>query len=205
MARMVALASPTPPVRKPGYAQTVLNVSFDEITATSAALGSTTMILDKFAPAVLPHYLAVRSVIERFAAPVFDLLLRFWIGLVFFRSGLEKSMDWDATVFLFQEEYKLPLLPPEVAAALGMTTEITMPLLLFAGLAARLAAVPLIGMTCVIQFILGARDPSFDSMDHFYWLFLLGVIVVRGAGKLSVDHLIALRYGDKGKDSPYLT
>jgi putative oxidoreductase len=143
----------------------------------------------------LPPVRAARAVIERTLVPVFDLAIRIWIGLVFFRSGLEKAKDWDATVFLFREEYRLPLLPPELAAALGMATEFTMPILLFLGLAARLAAAPLIIMTCVIQFVLGASMPAYDSVEHYYWLFLLTAIVVRGPGKLSVDHLIVQRLG----------
>lgn len=136
----------------------------------------------------------LRIFLESYGAPVLDLAMRIWIGLVFFRSGLEKAKDWDATVFLFQEEYQLPILPPEVAAALGMTTEFSMPIFLFLGLAARLAAVPLIIMTCVIQFVLGAAMPAYDSPEHFYWLFLLAAIVVRGPGRLSLDHLIAKRF-----------
>ena len=136
----------------------------------------------------------VKALLSGFAAPVLDLSIRIWIGLVFFRSGLLKAQDWESTVFLFRDEYHLPILPPEVAAALGMTAEIAMPVFLFIGLAARLAAVPLILMTCVIQFVLGATMPDYDSTEHFYWLFLLSMIIVRGPGTLSLDHLIAKRF-----------
>jgi putative oxidoreductase len=147
-------------------------------------------------PAILiPHIRNVRDLLTRFVAPVFDLAVRVWIGLVFFRSGLEKAKDWESTLFLFQEEYKLPILPPELAAGLGMATELAMPVLLFAGLAARLAALPLIAMTLVIQFVLGAMDPAYNSIEHYYWLFLLSAIVVRGPGTLSADHLIAKKFG----------
>jgi putative oxidoreductase len=132
---------------------------------------------------------------ENYLVPLLDVAIRLWIGLVFFRSGLEKAKDWEATVFLFQEEYQLPILPPDVAAALGMSTELAMPIFLFLGLAARLAAAPLIVMTCVIQFILGASMPAYDSVEHFYWLFLLFSIMLRGPGPLSLDHMIAKRLG----------
>jgi len=145
--------------------------------------------------AILPHVRTARDLLTRFAAPVFDLAVRVWIGLVFFRSGLEKAKDWESTLFLFQEEYKLPILPPEIAAGMGMAAEIAMPVLLFAGLAARLAALPLIAMTLVIQFVLGAADPAYSSTEHYYWLFLLCAIVVRGPGPLSADHLIAKKFG----------
>ena len=130
------------------------------------------------------------GLLERFVAPVLDLAIRLWMARVFFNSGLVKIMDWDATVFLFQDEYKVPILPPEVAAVFGTTFELGMPVLLVLGLFARLAALPLIVMALVIQFVLGANNPAYDSVEHFYWLFLLATIVVRGPGKLSLDHLI---------------
>lgn len=138
----------------------------------------------------------VASVLDRFAAPVVDLAVRVMIGLVFFNSGRQKLQDWDSTVFLFAEEYKVPLLPPEAAATLGTTFELVMPLFLFAGLAARLAALPLLGMALVIQFVLGAANPAYDSMEHFYWMALLLLIVVRGPGTLSVDHVIKRQFAN---------
>ena len=71
------------------------------------------------------------------------------------------------------------VLPPEVAAVLGTTFELGMPIFLVLGLGARLAALPLIGMACVIQFVLGANNPDYDNVEHFYWLFLLLMIVFR--------------------------
>jgi putative oxidoreductase len=138
-------------------------------------------------------YRTATEVISQFIAPLFDAGLRIFIGLIFFRSGLVKAKDWDGTVFLFQDEFKLPLIPPEVGAALSLAVEITMPLLLFVGLASRLAALPLLGLVCVIQFVLGAQNPTYDLTEHFYWMLLLGTIVVHGPGRLSLDHLIAKR------------
>ena len=128
--------------------------------------------------------------LERFVAPVFDLAVRLWIARVFFNSGRVKIADWNSTIYLFQDEYKVPVLPPEVAAAIGASFELAMPVFLVLGLGARFAALPLIGMTLVIQFMLGARDPAYDNVEHFYWLFLLGMIVVRGSGTLSLDWLL---------------
>jgi putative oxidoreductase len=109
---------------------------------------------------------------------------------VFFLSGLVKIGDWDATIFLFQTEYRLPLLPPQLAATISAACELGMPVLLVLGLFSRLAALPLIGMTLVIHFVLGAANPVYRSLDHVYWLFLLAAIVVQGAGRLSLDALI---------------
>jgi len=131
------------------------------------------------------------DLIEAWAAPVLQLAIRLWIARVFFNSGLTKIQDWDATLFLFQEEYRVPLLPTSVAALMGTTFELAMPVLLVVGLATRLAALPLIGMSLVIQFVLGATNPAYDNVEHFYWLFLLLVIAIRGPGPLSVDHLLS--------------
>jgi putative oxidoreductase len=118
------------------------------------------------------------------------LAMRLWIARVFFLSGLVKIGNWDATIFLFQTEYRLPLLPPQPAAIISATCELGMPVLLVLGLFSRFAALPLIGMTLVIHFVLGAANPVYRSLNHVYWLFLLAAIVVQGAGRLSLDALI---------------
>lgn len=128
--------------------------------------------------------------LNRWGAPLLQLAIRLWIARVFFLSGLTKIQDWDTTVLLFQEEYRVPLLPPDIAALMGTTFELGMPILLAVGLASRLAALPLLGMSLVIQFVLGAANPAYDSTEHVYWMFLLLAIVVHGPGRLSLDHLI---------------
>lgn len=136
-------------------------------------------------------YKTAVDMLARYGGPVFDLFLRIWLGLVFFRAGLVKLNDWEATVYLFAEEYKVPFLPPELAAVLGAATELGAPLLLFIGLGTRLAALPLLGLVATIQFVLGAANPAYDQQEHIYWLLLLCVIVLRGGGMLSADHVIA--------------
>ena len=128
-----------------------------------------------------------------YATPVLDLGLRIWMAHVFFTSGLQKISDWGSTVFLFDFEYQVPILPPEVAAFLATSFELVMPVLLVVGLMTRLAAVPLLGMALVIQFVLGAANPAYDHLAHYYWMILLVTIVLRGPGMLSLDHLIAKR------------
>jgi putative oxidoreductase len=135
--------------------------------------------------------------IETWGAPVLQLAIRLWIARVFFNSGLTKLQDWDATLFLFQEEYRVPLLSTSAAAVMGTTFELAMPVLLVIGLMTRLAALPLIGMSLVIQFVLGASNPTYDNTEHFYWLFLLLVIAIRGPGALSLDHLLSRWIGSR--------
>lgn len=139
-------------------------------------------------------YDRITALLQRYGAPVFDLTVRLWIAGVFFMSGRVKIADWESTIYLFEDEYKVPVLPPELAAYIGASFELTMPVLLAVGFASRLAALPLIGIACVIQFVLGASNPDYDHVEHFYWLFLLAMIVVRGPGVLSVDYFIRQRF-----------
>ena len=132
-----------------------------------------------------------RAVVERFGAPVLNLAIRVWMAQVFFSSGLTKIRDWESTLFLFEFEYAVPILPHSLTASLATVFELGMPVLLVAGLFTRFAALPLIAMTLVIQFVLGAANPAYDNVLHFYWLFLLIILVIRGPGALSADHWIA--------------
>lgn len=135
-------------------------------------------------------YGGVISQLETFGASATDFALRLWIGLVFFRSGLQKLDDWESTLFLFEYEYAVPILPFELAAYLGTAFELVMPILLFVGLAARMAAVPLLVMAMTIQFVLGANNAAYNDFNHYAWMVFTLVIIMRGPGKLSLDHVI---------------
>ena len=118
-----------------------------------------------------------------------SVLARIIIGLVFFKSGLTKLDGFglsDSAIFLFQEEYKVPLLNPWLAAHLAALAELTMPILLFAGIAARFAAAALLGMTLVIQIFVYPEA----YVLHGLWAVALLTIMAHGAGVLSIDHLI---------------
>jgi len=139
-----------------------------------------------FAAALIKVFAATRV----WLGPVYNLFLRYWIGSIFLASGLTKLDDYAATRFLFEQEYRVPILSPGLAAAMSTFFELACPVLLVAGLATRLAALPLIAMTLVIQFSYQAH------IDHFYWLLLLGLIVLRGPGKLSLDHPLRSKLHD---------
>ena len=79
--------------------------------------------------------------------------MRLAVGATFFRSGMNKVESFDTAITLFREEYRLPLLPPELAAYLGTAAELGAPVLLVLGLFARLGAAALLAMTLVIQFL----------------------------------------------------
>ena len=93
----------------------------------------------------------VIALLERVPVAIPQLFFRFGMALVFWRSAQSKLASWDTTLQLFQEEYKVPLLPPDVAAYLGTAVELTAPVLLVLGLATRLGASAMLGMALVIQ------------------------------------------------------
>ena len=121
--------------------------------------------------------------LERFPMSVLQLLFRVSIAAVFWNSGLTKIASWQSTVVLFRDEYRVPVLPPEVAAALAASVELTCPVLLVLGLATRLATVPMLGMTFVIEAFVYPED----WIEHLTWASLLLFILTRGAGPISLD------------------
>lgn len=121
------------------------------------------------------------------------LLARIGVAGVFWRSGQTKVDGWqiaENTFYLFEDEYQVPLLAPEVAAYMATIAEHVFPVLLILGLASRLGALGLLGMTIVIQaFVYPMSWP-----DHAMWAAVLAYILARGPGCLSLDHLIAKRF-----------
>jgi len=121
------------------------------------------------------------------------LIDRVAIGAVFFLSGRTKVEGLltvtESTYSLFRDEYKLPLIPVEIAAHAAAWAEHLFPLLLVLGLFTRLSALALLGMTLVIQlFVYPDAWPT-----HLSWAGLLLYLVGRGAGALSLDRLFRIR------------
>lgn len=144
----------------------------------------------------------IRPLYERLDAlstrlyPLFDLSVRLGLAWIFWKSGLTKIQSWESTVMLFQYEYKVPLLPPELAAYLGTAVELAMPALLAFGLAGRFAALVLF----VFNIVAVISYPSlniYGQLDHLWWGALFLIPIFRGPGKWSVDHLVRSRmWGD---------
>ncbi len=128
----------------------------------------------------------VRRWLERVPLSLIQLAMRIGVGAVFFKAGLLKYNSWEFTVKLFEDEYKVPLLDPAVAAQIAMVQELTLPVLLFLGLATRLATVPLLGMIAVIQVFV---YPSAWT-EHLVWSSILIFLLTRGPGALSLDRLV---------------
>ncbi|HUN75762.1 MAG TPA: DoxX family protein [Steroidobacteraceae bacterium] len=127
--------------------------------------------------------------LNRVPYSVLALPLRAAVATVFWNSGTEKLADWNATLQLFRDEYKVPVLPPDVAAHLAASIELTAPALLVLGLLTRPVALVLLGMTTVIEvFVYPQAWPT-----HIQWAAMLLVLLCRGAGTLSIDHWLRRR------------
>ena len=128
-----------------------------------------------------------------YLSPVSILALRLWVAWVFFKSGLLKFNSWDSTLYLFENEYAVPLLSPEFAAIMGTAAELTLPILLAFGLAGRFGAIALFvfNITAVLSY------PDINAAgirDHQVWGLMLLVPMMMGPGKLSVDYLLGKKF-----------
>jgi putative oxidoreductase len=128
------------------------------------------------------------AILEGLPLSVVQLLARLAIASVFLKAGLNKVMAWETTVQLFADEYKVPVLPPDVAAGLASTTEIGCSLLLIAGLATRVATLPLLGMIAVIQTFVYPGAYA----EHLTWASLLVLLLTRGGGGMSLDRALGI-------------
>jgi putative oxidoreductase len=131
---------------------------------------------------------AVLAYLGRFPLAIHQLLFRLAVASVFLKAGLTKIASWEPTVQLFADEYKVPVLPPEIAATLATTFELACPILLIAGLLTRLATLPLLGMIATIQLFV---YPSAWS-EHLVWASILLFLLTRGGGALALDRLLGL-------------
>lgn len=158
------------------------------------SLALTSRVLDPASPVVR----LLKGVLQLFARiphSLLALIARLSIASVFWASARTKVEEGtlftlsDSAVYLFREEYRLPFLPPEIAAHLALFNEHAMPILLVLGLASRFAAAVLLAMTLVIQLFV---YPDAYSV-HGPWAVCLLYLMKYGPGALSLDRLIASR------------
>ena len=130
-------------------------------------------------------------------SPLSILGLRLWVAWVFFKSGVTKINSWDSTLYLFEYEYAVPLLSPEIAAYMGTAAELSLPILLAFGLAGRFGAIALF----IFNIIAVLSYPDLNSVgirDHQVWGLMLLVPLLYGPGKLSIDYLLCKKLCPKG-------
>lgn len=132
-----------------------------------------------------------RNRLEAVPYALLALPIRIAVATVFWNSGMTKLANWDTAVALFTDEYRLPLLPPELAAYMAASIELSMPVLLVLGLLTRPAAAVLLGMTAVIEiFVYPLAWPT-----HIQWAAMLLMLLCRGPGALSLDHVLWQKLG----------
>jgi putative oxidoreductase len=151
---------------------------------------------------------AANRLMARIPHALIALVARFSVAAVFWKSGQTKVQGFaldlvegrfelgfprfaDSTIDLFRDEYRLPVLPPELAAMLATMAEHLFPVLILVGLATRLSAAALLVMTLTIQvFVYPGAYPT-----HGVWAAVLLYLMKQGAGPISLDHLIGRRAG----------
>jgi len=159
---------------------------------------SSTATATHVTPRVLARIAAIDAPLGRFPLAIHQLLFRFAIAGIFLRAGLDKVRSWESTVALFRDEYKVPVLPPEVAAAMASTFEIGCSVLLVIGLASRLATLPMLGMLMTIQlFVYPSAWP-----EHLVWGSILLFLLTRGPGAISIDRAIGLEPAERDSTVP---
>jgi len=143
-------------------------------------------------PSLQGRILSLYGLLDRIPHDLIALIARVSIAAVFWQSGQTKVEGWHVTdnaIYLFENEYRLPLIDPWWGAHLAALAEHLFPVLLVIGLASRLSALALLGMTLVIEiFVYPDAWPT-----HGTWAACLLLIVARGPGRFSLDHLIDRR------------
>lgn len=141
---------------------------------------------------VHPRGLLARA-LDQIQSPL-ALGTRLWVSWQFFKSGLLKVQDWDSTLFLFTEEYRVPLLPPAAAAVAGTAGELLFPVLLALGLFGRLGALGLFAVNVVAVMayahVLLAEGFEAAAGQHYLWGFMLLYLAVYGSGSWSLDRAV---------------
>ena len=145
------------------------------MTARSAALGPRTGLA-----------IRLHQALDLFPLSILQLMFRIAIAAVFWSSGLTKIASWDTTIVLFRDEYMVPLLPAELAAVISAAFELSCSALIVVGLATRLATLPLLGMTFVIEVFV---YPEYWTM-HLMWASVLLFLLTKGPGVFSLDHYV---------------
>jgi putative oxidoreductase len=157
------------------------------MTATLSKMGTMSNTVTMSKPSFVVRVRRLYDGLGLLPFSIIQLMARLSAATVFWRSGHTKLANWDLTLQLFANEYKVPVLPPEIAAPLAASFELSCSTLIALGLLTRIATLPLIGMTLTIQlFVYPMSWP-----DHLAWLTFLLLLLTRGPGVISLDHLAA--------------
>ena len=144
---------------------------------------------------IIKHYDTLVARAQCLFVPLLLLFCRLWVAWVFFNSGLTKIASWDSTLYLFEYEYQVPILPWELAAYMGTAAELILPTFLTLGLLTR----PMASILFVFNIIAVVSYPLLwekGFYDHQLWGLMILVVVVWGPGPISADKLIKNKFQD---------
>ncbi|NOH71170.1 DoxX family protein [Vibrio pectenicida] len=142
---------------------------------------------------IIKHYDTLVARAQYLFVPLLLLFCRLWVAWVFFNSGLTKIASWDSTLYLFEYEYQVPILPWELAAYMGTAAELILPTFLTLGLLTR----PMASILFVFNIIAVVSYPLLwekGFYDHQLWGLMILVVVVWGPGPISADKLIKNKF-----------
>ncbi|GGA94931.1 DoxX family protein [Agarivorans gilvus] len=144
------------------------------------------------------RYLSAVAAMQAILIPLLLLLTRIWVAAIFWRSGYLKFSSWDSTLYLFELEYQVPLLPWELAAYLGTAAELILPVFLLLGLFTRMFALQLFLFNIIAVISYPALWPG-GFYDHQLWGLMLLINLLWGAGPYSLDKLLSLKFAPNKK------
>jgi len=137
-------------------------------------------------------YARLGNLLDDWLGPLAEAAARFWLGLIFFRSGMLRVESWSSQEFLFGNIHPVPGLPPALAAVITTTGELVLPILLWLGLTQRLAALGLFAMTAVIQFVVAQTPEGIENkignLEHYAWMIGFLLLACRAPSVLTLDH-----------------
>lgn len=142
---------------------------------------------------LIEFYQSIVDKMHDYFTPILLLATRLWVACIFLRSGYLKVTTWDSTLYLFEEEYQVPLIPWELAAYLGTAAELIFPVFIILGLLTRPMAIALfmVNVTAVVSYPV-LWDGGF--YDHQLWGLMILINVVWGAGAIAADHWLKKRF-----------
>jgi len=142
---------------------------------------------------MLNTYDNIINTIQSAFVPLLLLFCRLWVAWVFFNSGLTKIVTWDSTLYLFEYEYQVPILPWQLAAYMGTAAELILPVFVAFGLLTR----PMAAILFVFNIIAVVSYPVLweqGFFDHQLWGLMILIVVVWGPGPFSIDKLLRTKF-----------
>lgn len=147
-------------------------------------------------PTWLQHYDAFITNAVNIGLPLLLLFCRVWVAWVFFNSGLSKIASWESTLYLFEYEYQVPILPWQIAAYVGTSAELILPIFIALGLFTR----PTAGILFMFNIIAVVSYPILwekGFYDHQLWGLMILIILFWGGGFISIDRQIRIWLSNK--------